>query len=136
MLVWSIFFVGEENSVVGLPSLQVAYKGEELWRTVLFIVGYRVLRWDGQISSTTNNHDSLPSAPSSKRRLNVTHTWHPTSMCIHQGIFFRSAAGSVAATQWDASAEDLVDAHTCLPDGAVQALRESVLRLEMDKSLG
>ncbi|CAM9741404.1 unnamed protein product [Ectocarpus sp. 6 AP-2014] len=53
-----------------------------------------------------------------------------------QGIFFRSSAGSVAATQWDTSAEDLVDAQTCLPDGAVRALRESVLRLEMDKSLG
>ncbi|CAM9928804.1 unnamed protein product [Ectocarpus fasciculatus] len=53
-----------------------------------------------------------------------------------QGIFFRSSAGSVAATQWDTSAEDLVDAQTCLPVGAVRALRESVLRLEMDKSLG
>eukprot|EP00752_Nemacystus_decipiens_P008371 g7483.t1 len=53
-----------------------------------------------------------------------------------QGIFFRSWAGSVAATQWDASAEDLVDAQTCLPDGAMRALRESVLRLEMDANLG
>eukprot|EP00903_Cladosiphon_okamuranus_P013254 g12359.t1 len=53
-----------------------------------------------------------------------------------QGIFFRSSAGSVAATQWDASAEDLVDAQTCLPEGALRALRDSVLRLEMDTSLG
>lgn len=55
---------------------------------------------------------------------------------IEQGIFFRSSAGSVAATQWDAGAEDLVDAQTCLPEGALRALRESVLRLEMDASLG
>lgn len=70
------------------------------------------------------------------------HTHHNTGALdgfigfMEQGIFFRSSAGSVGATQWDAAAEDLVDAQTCLPEGALRALRESVLRLEMDASLG
>lgn len=42
----------------------------------------------------------------------------------------------MAATQWDESAEDLVDAQVCLPEGALRALREAVLRLEMDANLG
>ncbi|CAM9816234.1 unnamed protein product [Ascophyllum nodosum] len=52
------------------------------------------------------------------------------------GFFFRSAAQSVAAAQWDARAEDLVNAEACLPEGALRGLRDSVLRLEMDASLG
>ena len=42
----------------------------------------------------------------------------------------------MAVAQWDAEAEDLVDAQQCLPEGALRALRESVLRLELDASLG
>ncbi len=53
-----------------------------------------------------------------------------------QGIFFRTQAGSVAATLWDAAAEDLVDAQKSLPEGALRALVGSVLRLEMDANLG
>lgn len=53
-----------------------------------------------------------------------------------QGFFFRAAAGSVAVAQWDPEGEDLVDAQQCLPEGALRALRGSVLRLEMDTSLG
>lgn len=62
---------------------------------------------------------------------------HPPGFhAFAQGFFFRSRAGSVAATQWDASAEDMVDAGTTLPPGAVEALRGSVRRFEMDAHLG
>lgn len=68
-------------------------------------------------------------------RAKSTHT-QKNELATKQGFFFRSSAGSVAATQWDASAEDLVDAEVSLPDGALRALRESVVRLEMDANLG
>ena len=42
----------------------------------------------------------------------------------------------MAAAQWDARAEDLVNAEACLPEGALRGLRDSVLRLEMDARLG
>lgn len=57
-------------------------------------------------------------------------------LSIPQGFFFRSGAGVVAASKWDATAEDLVNAESCLPEGALRALQESVLRFELDANLG
>lgn len=67
-----------------------------------------------------------------KRRMSVRRN----GQTPRKGFFFRSTQGTVEATQWDTTAEDLVDANACLPAGAVDALRTSVRRLEMDANLG